>query len=478
MRSQTILTILLVLFTATELMAKRSTSFAASDASSLRSAYLGPDAWAQSNLSHSEIVQQLRSHFDAVQQILIEQTEASLNEATDRLEDIYGPFSANRKRIVRDRLSKQRRLQLQTLLQYAQRGVFPVNKCVSKTPAPIFVDQFGTHCAVGYLMHRSGSDAIVDQIVRSNNLVYINEIESGVPMEWILNSGLTQSEAALIQPSYTPPAFDATLVDFDTDGFMVSDSGLTVSDLTVQRHSFQNPGGLNTDELFEFGVDLVEVIGDDLAMPDEFGIAVDSGTYFPPGMKAKYAMYEPNFDNWVFTGGNFGSFGPDAGDDAAIYKIQYTVSAGEFHIPTMTIASSGNFSGNFVPNEGAIRITTFAETSGVLGEGTIQADLDDFILIDSEFISAGPQEFTVVNFVLEYRPLGDYGFGGFTSLWNEFELALIGDINCDGAIDLLDVGPFVYSLSNDFPDFKADINQDGSDDLLDVAGFVDLLTGG
>ena len=52
---------------------------------------------------------------------------------------------------------------------------------------------------------------------------------------------------------------------------------------------------------------------------------------------------------------------------------------------------------------------------------------------------------------------------------------LIGDVNCDGVIDLLDVAPFVeLVLAGEFSD-KADINDDGTVDLLDVAPFVDLL---
>ncbi len=62
---------------------------------------------------------------------------------------------------------------------------------------------------------------------------------------------------------------------------------------------------------------------------------------------------------------------------------------------------------------------------------------------------------------------------------------LLGDMNCDGEVDLLDVSPFVLALTNpagyaaDFPDCDislGDINSDGSIDLLDVGPFVDILT--
>ena len=52
---------------------------------------------------------------------------------------------------------------------------------------------------------------------------------------------------------------------------------------------------------------------------------------------------------------------------------------------------------------------------------------------------------------------------------------LIGDINCDGMVNLLDVQPFVQLLSTGEFSEKADINQDGVVDLLDVAPFIEIL---
>ncbi len=54
---------------------------------------------------------------------------------------------------------------------------------------------------------------------------------------------------------------------------------------------------------------------------------------------------------------------------------------------------------------------------------------------------------------------------------------VLGDINCDGDVNLLDVAPFVDALTGMY-NAKADINEDGVVDLLDVAPFVDLFTSG
>ena len=64
-----------------------------------------------------------------------------------------------------------------------------------------------------------------------------------------------------------------------------------------------------------------------------------------------------------------------------------------------------------------------------------------------------------------------------TAKWLTKAKPLLGDVNCDGNVDLLDVAPFVDAVSNGNFSAKADINQDGAVDLLDVAGFVALLSG-
>lgn len=55
---------------------------------------------------------------------------------------------------------------------------------------------------------------------------------------------------------------------------------------------------------------------------------------------------------------------------------------------------------------------------------------------------------------------------------------VVGDVNCDGSVNLLDVEPFVSLLTNGEFSEKADINQDGTLNLLDVQPFVRLLAGG
>lgn len=54
---------------------------------------------------------------------------------------------------------------------------------------------------------------------------------------------------------------------------------------------------------------------------------------------------------------------------------------------------------------------------------------------------------------------------------------LLGDVNLDGVVNLLDVGPFVDLISTGVFQAEADINQDDTVNLLDVGPFVDIIAG-
>ena len=59
-----------------------------------------------------------------------------------------------------------------------------------------------------------------------------------------------------------------------------------------------------------------------------------------------------------------------------------------------------------------------------------------------------------------------------------FSDVLIGDVNRDGEVNLLDVAPFVTLLISGNFRAEADVNQDGVVNLIDVDPFADLLSGG
>ena len=54
---------------------------------------------------------------------------------------------------------------------------------------------------------------------------------------------------------------------------------------------------------------------------------------------------------------------------------------------------------------------------------------------------------------------------------------LLGDINRDGVVNLLDVEPFVDLITNGEFQFEGDLNGDGDGNLLDVDPFIDAISG-
>lgn len=94
--------------------------------------------------------------------------------------------------------------QLEVLRAYRQAGVFPHNH-VEPRRTPVFVDEHGTHCAVGHLLAMAGETELVERIAATRNTATVAELadEPGL-LAWLERNGLTAEEAAQIQPWYGP----------------------------------------------------------------------------------------------------------------------------------------------------------------------------------------------------------------------------------------------------------------------------------
>ncbi len=98
-------------------------------------------------------------------------------------------------------LAERRAVHLDRLHAYAERGTFPANLDFYER-TPYFVDAAGTRCAVGELMHADGLGEVVAAIAKADNQVRVADVKDGALIDWVLRSGLTQAECALIQPTY------------------------------------------------------------------------------------------------------------------------------------------------------------------------------------------------------------------------------------------------------------------------------------
>ena len=53
---------------------------------------------------------------------------------------------------------------------------------------------------------------------------------------------------------------------------------------------------------------------------------------------------------------------------------------------------------------------------------------------------------------------------------------VLGDVDQNGLVNFLDIGPFISILSGDGFLAEADTNEDGMVNFLDISSFIDLLS--
>ena len=94
---------------------------------------------------------------------------------------------------------------LDRLHDYWRQAEFPRNTYVAGRRVPVFIDHFGTYCAVGYLMSETGYDNLAQSINRKDRFVFIEELDNWQVDNWLKEHGFSRKEAALIQPTYSEP---------------------------------------------------------------------------------------------------------------------------------------------------------------------------------------------------------------------------------------------------------------------------------
>jgi len=89
--------------------------------------------------------------------------------------------------------------------EYIAKGTTPQNVHVPWR-TPVFIDDRGTICAVGYLIERSASRTLAEKIAKDHRYNVLEDIAAAMPevRAWVESSGLTLEELASVQPGYTP----------------------------------------------------------------------------------------------------------------------------------------------------------------------------------------------------------------------------------------------------------------------------------
>lgn len=96
----------------------------------------------------------------------------------------------------------EKRQQLLTVLSdYARRGIFPVNTYEAQR-IPVFIDSYGTYCAVGFLLKESGEKGLALDLQKQYNLSLLKEMADDRILPWADEWGFSFAELAFIQPTY------------------------------------------------------------------------------------------------------------------------------------------------------------------------------------------------------------------------------------------------------------------------------------
>ncbi len=117
--------------------------------------------------------------------------------------------------------------------EYIAKGTTPDNAHVPWR-TPVFIDDRGTICAVGYLIERSVGRPLAEKIAQHHRYNVLEDIAAAMPevRAWVESSGLSLFELASIQPGYIPPTTwnEADLIDnpdFTPIGLDVAESSGT-----------------------------------------------------------------------------------------------------------------------------------------------------------------------------------------------------------------------------------------------------------
>ena len=432
----------------------------------LRSAFLGPSRWT-GNLSPRAVNRELQSHFAEVVRNLERDTEQSLRDSLQLLESNHSESWTKEFRAEKLRqLRANRAVQISRLREYAANGRFPINDGQAADAVPIFVDQRGTHCAVGYLMHRDGCNQQIANIVQANNLVFVTDVQSGGLVDWVQSSGLTQKEAAVIQPGY-PPHYQVTLEEMQTTTSFTR-QGYTISGLQVSEVEYAS----NFNDAWSVGRTLVDNSDSSVVpyhKPDDFGLilAVDEYEVFDGSDTREWHNVH---DQWMFFGSSFGMGLPVDPANAMMFKIDYDIVSNTGPITDLALTSMpGDITGinnNHIafggPDADLRALSVFYDVNdNVVAELELQTYREDMYPFFAGTVTdvANHEQLRVETYALTF----DRALLG--SLVHEFSTVSPGDFDSNGAYEPADIDALV-----------AEIAAGTDDELYDLTG--DLIVNG
>ncbi len=122
---------------------------------------------------------------------------------TPRPVGLLAPERALDRDTVRAALVQHRAANLAAFRAYQKAGVFPSNTYQGRK-LNVWRDDAGHLCAAATVINLSGATALVNRVAEQTNFIKLGDVTTGPLMDWILTSGFTQDEIAMIQEPYMP----------------------------------------------------------------------------------------------------------------------------------------------------------------------------------------------------------------------------------------------------------------------------------
>lgn len=198
---------------------------------------------------------------------------------------------------------------LAVLRQYWQAGKFPVNNQHAQRQ-PYFVDDAGTHCAVGYLLAQDDANEIVAAVRQNKNYSYLAALATAFPVlsTWAQENGFTLDELAWIQPGYLPVSrgWDAVGNGGGYDGEVLAMANFQDQWIVMAGQFSEMDGqaanniiGWNGENWFNFGEGLNGIVYDlDFGRNNELIAVGDFSLYDDPDSK-NIAAWNAEEQRWV-----------------------------------------------------------------------------------------------------------------------------------------------------------------------------------
>lgn len=132
---------------------------------------------------------------------------------TSHLQFVHQRLSALKESKLTSEQAANRKHCLNLLAAYISEGRFPENR-EFPVRRPIFIDDDGTYCAVGYLIRQTAGAEAAQAIDARHHGDYLLDMDADLLRPWADANGFSLKELAMIQPSYGP---DAPIVRWKTD---------------------------------------------------------------------------------------------------------------------------------------------------------------------------------------------------------------------------------------------------------------------